>query len=160
MSSNHPPELKAEICELWKRHTATQIRGILAARGIFLTRNSIIGIVHRAGLKGHDKVLEHPLSRTSNGQRRPREVGKPRPRLRIVHGGQADMPDLRCAPVEPLHLTFEQLVSDSCRYPYGETNLTYCGHRAQHESSYCPHHHALCHEQTPRQRAAFRRFVA
>jgi hypothetical protein len=153
-------ELKAEVFDLWKDHSATQIAAILGKKGIVINRNQIIGAVHRAGLSFHQKVLEHPKTRT-NGQRRPREAGKPRPRLRVVHGGQADMPDLRCAPVEPLHLTFEQLVSDSCRYPYGDnTPFTFCGHRVQAESSYCPHHKMLCCEQTPRQRAAFRRSVA
>jgi GcrA cell cycle regulator len=149
------PELKAEVCELWKKHTATQISGILAARGLHFTRNSIIGLVHRAGLKGHDKILEHPLSRP---QRRPKSVGKPRPKLRIVNGGgksnlrvawstQTDMPDLRCVEVDPLHLRFEQLVSDSCRYVYGDgVPFTFCGHRQQEGSSYCPHHKMLCHE--------------
>ncbi|WP_338828252.1 GcrA family cell cycle regulator [Bradyrhizobium sp. 27S5] len=58
-----------------------------------------------------------------------------------------EMPQLRCAAVEPRHLSLLDLKRGDCRYPYGgdadgET-VTFCGHPCRPGTSYCPPHFHL-----------------
>ena len=60
---------------------------------------------------------------------------------------RTEMPKLRCAAVEPRHLSLLTLESGDCRYPYGgdeegET-VTFCGHPRREGSSYCAAHFHL-----------------
>lgn len=53
---------------------------------------------------------------------------------------------LRCAAVDPRHLSLTELEFGDCRYPYGGDKegeaITFCGHPRQPGSSYCaPHFH-------------------
>ncbi|WP_076858988.1 GcrA family cell cycle regulator [Bradyrhizobium mercantei] len=57
-----------------------------------------------------------------------------------------EMPQLRCAAVEPRHLSLLDLKRGDCRYPYGGDAdgeaVTFCGHPCRPDSSYCsPHFH-------------------
>jgi GcrA cell cycle regulator len=69
------------------------------------------------------------------------------------------MPKLRCADIEPRHLSHIELETDHCRYPYGgdeegET-ITFCGHPRRGDSSYCAAHFDLTRGRgTPAERAA------
>ncbi|MEH2526258.1 MULTISPECIES: GcrA family cell cycle regulator [unclassified Bradyrhizobium] len=53
---------------------------------------------------------------------------------------------LRCAAIEPRHLSLIELERGDCRYPYGGDQeseaITFCGHPRRPSSSYCtPHFH-------------------
>jgi GcrA cell cycle regulator len=50
---------------------------------------------------------------------------------------------IRCAEIEPRHLTLEQLESNDCRYPFGEGPFTFCGRQIEEGRSYCPEHQWL-----------------
>ena len=56
-------------------------------------------------------------------------------------------PKLRCAEVEPRHLSLIELERGDCRYPYGGDEegeaITFCGHPRQPGSSYCTPHFQL-----------------
>jgi hypothetical protein len=62
--------------------------------------------------------------------------------------------EIRCAEIEPLHLTLIELEKGNCRFPYGDSPepITFCGHLkctpivngVAEESSYCAAHHVLC----------------
>ena len=153
------PKINTELEELWKYHSCSEIAKILNEKfDLELTRNSVVGRVFRMGLTVKDKTeTSAPKYRGSGDGWKPEK--KPRlrkPRLRIVHGGNGgslrlvetrsmEMEPLRCVEVSPLHLNFEQIENDSCRYPFGETNFTFCGHKCAEDSSYCPSHKSLCY---------------
>ena len=50
---------------------------------------------------------------------------------------------IRCAEIEPRHLTLEQLESDDCRYPFGDGPFTFCGRLIMDGKSYCGEHFKL-----------------
>lgn len=139
-------ELKQRVAELWVDHSATQICEKLALEGISVTRNAVIGVLHRMNLTIERKVRVHPLTRREPGQRRPRG---PRPpalsvsfRSRIGDGPAAF---LRCVETKSRNLTLEQLEHDDCRYPFGdEPPFTFCGRIKTKNSSYCIEHLQLC----------------
>ena len=56
---------------------------------------------------------------------------------------KAQLPPLRCASVEPLHLSLLELDSEKCHYPFGDgdpRDFTFCGHRTWKGFSYCAPH--------------------
>lgn len=76
--------------------------------------------------------------------------------LHAIKKGAPTQPDrrpMRCAEVDPLHVSILDLTDDCCRWPYGEQNFTFCGHRRIDGSSYCDAHDAL--STAPRERAHF-----
>ncbi|MCK1479305.1 hypothetical protein IVB27_32345 [Bradyrhizobium sp. 197] len=139
-------ELRSEVKELWRTHSAASIAIALQQRGHPFTRSSIIGLVHRAGL-----TLEH---KSADRQRRaspPKRERKMKPVLRLISGAGRPVfktimiPDLdvACADVEPRNVSLADLGKNECRYPYGDGPFTFCGHPA--EGSYCAGHKALCY---------------
>ena len=64
---------------------------------------------------------------------------------RIAH--RKEMPRLRCAAVEPRHLSLLELEAGDCRYPYGGDEegeaVTFCGRPKRAGSSYCAAHFHL-----------------
>jgi GcrA cell cycle regulator len=58
-----------------------------------------------------------------------------------------ESPKLRCAAVDPRHLSLLELESADCRYPYGGDEdgeaITFCGHARREGSSYCAAHFDL-----------------
>jgi hypothetical protein len=138
------PELKQEVFELWKDHTATQIAAKMAReKGLQFTRNQIIGVVHRAGLGVAQKEKIHPRTRTRIFNGAERRMLKRTPRLRVVVSNPTPQPI--CEELPPLHLTFAEIGFEQCRYIYGDTpGETYCGH-PEHKRSLCAFHFDLCY---------------
>jgi len=114
------------------------------------TRNAAIGRAKRMGLAGSDRP--QPLLQAKPP--RLEKIIKPRP----VEPGSAalrwptpplkaqELPKLRCAEVEPRHLSLIELERGDCHYPYGGDEegeaITFCGHPRRPGSSYCaPHFH-------------------
>jgi len=54
---------------------------------------------------------------------------------------------LRCADIDPRHLSLADLQAGDCRYPYGGDEegepITFCGHPRHENSSYCTAHFKL-----------------
>lgn len=132
------------------------------------SRNSIIGRAHRIGVVApqttitniaHQKEFRKARRRkeprpvaelaASNAVKLPETIRMPNPlgadlaRKRC----EVDMPKLRCAEVEPLHLDIADLNDQTCRWPIGgwpdETPITFCGHPPVPGSPYCEEHRAL-----------------
>jgi len=68
-------------------------------------------------------------------------------KFRPVPPTEIDATPLRCAEVQPLHLSLLDLKHDSCRWPYGgfpsNAPITFCGHWCAKGFSYCLDHDRL-----------------
>lgn len=96
------------------------------------SRNAACGKGFRLRVTAPPKIKAPPRER----KRKPAAVSvKPPPRIEEIR--------LRCAEIEPRHLTLEQLDPDDCRYPFGEGPFTFCGRLKLEGRSYCPEHFRL-----------------
>jgi GcrA cell cycle regulator len=147
-TSRWTDDLREKVKHLWATHSATQISELLwDQEGILFTRNAIMGLLHRAKLTSKDKSEDHVQSR-HNGHSRPRirivSVNSNSHQKRIVRDYVTpELAKLRCAGIEPRHLSLLDLEPSDCRYPYGDGPITFCGHAKQDGSSYCSSHFHL-----------------
>lgn len=113
-----------------------------------ISRNSIIGKLHRLGLPGNRPNF-------STGGAPQKRSPRPRKRMMIVRANSAgalrvittiDAPHLvpRIADVVPLHVSLDDLTHGSCRYAYGDGPFTFCGCASMPGRPYCEPHAALC----------------
>jgi hypothetical protein len=126
-------ERKELVRRLWERgFTATQIAGRL---DIEVTRNAVIGLVHR-NRWGHGMLPKDKPRKPS-----PRKhATRPLPR-------QIPVPPEPRQPVPPGGLTFFDLREHHCRWPNGEQSpFAYCGQDKTSNSSYCAAHHRQAHQ--------------
>jgi GcrA cell cycle regulator len=111
-----------------------------------VTRNAVIGKVHRLGLSGRAKTPSSSVPRV----RKPRQATM-RPRMRY-HGNAALAPQYDLEPdLDPLanvvpigpRITILELSESTCRWPIGEPGkdgFGYCGAQIKAERPYCPYH--------------------
>jgi hypothetical protein len=117
-------------------YSCAQIAGHLG----HATRNAVIGKVHRLGLTRSGRLVPKA------GVRAPREAKKPAKggfnpfEARWQPKKPAEPIAIRCAAVEPRHLSAPE--AGKCKYPYGDGPFTFCGHDTAR--SYCDLHHELC----------------
>lgn len=135
------------LTQLW-RHGASASQIARALGGV--TRNAVIGKVHRLGLSGR-ATPARPGSRPVGSPKpeRPSRVRRPSPVLRtwpVVAEGVADPGSLE-------GLTDVASVGwRDCRWPIGDpkaTGFALCGRRAE-RGAYCAPHGALAYRATPR----------
>jgi hypothetical protein len=141
------PEINKRLEELWKNQSCSLIAVTLNTEfNLTLSRNAVVGRLHRLGLTIKDKTEAHPMARVKK---------KPRlkPHLRIVYGGNGrqmrvietasiEMEPLRCVEIISLNKTLAELGTDECHYIAGEDHL-YCAHPVKEGSAYCIGHHAI-----------------
>lgn len=116
------------------------------------TRNAVIGKITRLGLgtpmpkrdpqdiAAARKARQNRANALRMEQRR--EAGIPAAAPRIPKAVKQEA-ILRCVEIEPLHLSLMQLEAGNCRWPYGEDQITFCGHPQFDPSSYCGGHFFL-----------------
>lgn len=108
-------ELILLVSQLWAQGISS---GKIAAN-LGISRNAVVGKVHRLGLPKRQKA-------TKGGKRKPRIALEP----------------------DFIGIPFFELSSEHCRYPKGEgTEMLFCGHVRKDESSYCEAHHAVCYRE-------------
>ena len=96
------------------------------------SRNAACGKGHRLQVKAPQKPKAIPKQR----ERRPSiAAAKPIPRVEEIR--------IRCAAIEPRHLTLDQLETNDCRYPFGDNPFTFCGRLNLDGRSYCVEHFRL-----------------
>jgi GcrA cell cycle regulator len=123
------------------------------------SRNAAIGRAKRMGLAGPDRP---------DGRDRPDDWPKPPPKAQqpSLHKLQklrerrardslwvvpiferTETAKLRCAEVDPRHVSLMDLEPGDCRYPYGGDEegeaISFCGHERRSGSSYCVPHFQL-----------------
>jgi GcrA cell cycle regulator len=126
------------------------------------TRNAVLGRARRMGLMAPTPPELSPGSTSTLnrlGGIRPAE-----PRIPLLHRPmpvfeRTETDQLRCAEIEPRHLSVVDLEREDCRYPYGGDEegeaITFCGHPRRSGSSYCaPHFHLSRGPGIPSERAA------
>jgi GcrA cell cycle regulator len=128
-------------------YSASQISEMFFEKfGINVTRNAVIGIVHRAGERLKGRKSDGSLIKPKRRQVRPPSVNWTNSKKSI-----ANVPAERLAPKStstevidparpPLHVSFMELNSSNCHWPFGADNFTYCGHPAKPGKSYCAAH--------------------
>jgi GcrA cell cycle regulator len=123
-------------------------RAINAKFNTNYSRNAAISRARRMGLAGTERPDDSGRPPEGNAVA---DLHISRERYDIVARWFAPrpvkIPKLRCAAIEPRHLTLLQLEPGDCRYPYGGDEegeaITFCGHPKREESSYCTAHFHL-----------------
>lgn len=150
-------ERVAELKKLWAEgHSASQIAKRLGS----VTRNAVIGKVHRLGLSGR-ATPSRPVKRPPRLARpkpapTPRQAQAAAPRAAAAGGALAIRPEPAHAPIteaeaniEPQRLPNGDMVTvltvkDSmCKWPIGDpadAGFGFCGHRTAEGSPYCAEH--------------------
>jgi GcrA cell cycle regulator len=152
--------------KLWEEgHSATQI-AIRLGQGV--TRNAVIGKVHRLNLSGRAQPQRSASPRVRK-TREPSAPGRPTAPLTLATQGNAALkPMPRPMPVErslplpepkPLRLvdtskgdgriTILQLSDKTCKWPSGDPgsdDFCFCGHKPREGSPYCEYHARLAYQ--------------
>lgn len=146
----------AKLSKLWADGlSASQIAGELGG----VTRNAVIGKVHRLGLSGRAKPAggggakprRKPTSRSSGGS----TYRRARPAARSA-GDTALKTDVDVAvrpkPIEDIvvpiskKITLLELTENTCKWPTGDPTrpgFSFCGHKSEEDKPYCEYHSKL-----------------
>jgi GcrA cell cycle regulator len=131
------------------------------------SRSAAIGRARRMGFTGPDRPKTLPCAAPPRSDRlgglrshefRPSGFHRPKPVFEPAQSVKLPV-KLRCAEVEPRHLSLVELEQGDCRYPYGGDEdgeaITFCGHPRRPDASYCtPHFHLSRNPGVPSERAA------
>jgi GcrA cell cycle regulator len=137
-------------------------QAINAKFGTAYSRSAAIGRAKRmelAGPGGPDDLSRSPPRMKRPHLERPRERHIPEFMRRIPIFEREETAKLRCAEVDPRHLSLGDLEPGDCRYPCGGDQegeaITFCGHPRRRGSSYCgPHFYLTRGPGTAPERAA------
>jgi GcrA cell cycle regulator len=146
-----PDERTDQLKKLWADGCSA---GQIAAELGEVTRNAVIGKVHRLGLPEHPNAVARRISGAA--RRRERLPGHLRFMARkIARQLEQIIPLPDPTPTEVLYdkgLTFFDLEPHHCRYVVsGEypQDFQFCGNRKQAGCSYCPGHRRMTHRTAP-----------
>lgn len=134
-----------KLKELWESGCSASH---IAQRFGSVTRNAVLGKVHRLGLPKR-QLMEAPKQRRVPSPRR-----RPTVSLRPVFGPpvQPEKFEAREVAIDPLHLNLLELKPKSCRYAYGERPYTFCGHKTAGPLSYCAVHARIVYQPARKKR--------
>ena len=143
--------------KLWSEgFSASQIAAEMGG----VTRNAVIGKVHRLGLSGRGKTSTPGAPRP----RKPRPVGAPLAGARTIRGATALAPKFTPRPEIPApevdfdedvvipfseRVTIMELREFMCRWPMGDPtkpDFRFCGGRAIGGMPYCTHHARVAYQ--------------
>ncbi len=130
--------------------SASQIAGELGG----ITRNAVIGKVHRLGLSGRAKSPSSSVPRPRKA-RSPSMMRISRPQVRgntaLAYDYDAEPEPELVEAVIPLEQrkTLVQLTEATCRWPVGDpgsTEFFFCGGEAKDDGPYCTHHARVAYQ--------------
>jgi GcrA cell cycle regulator len=115
-----------------------------------VTRNAVIGKVHRLGLSGR-ATPSQPQRPTFKAPRAPRPAiaAAPAPRRAIEPATPAQLPVPALSPEEPGTATVLTLGAHMCKWPIGDPasdSFTFCGRRSDREGPYCIEHARVAYQ--------------
>jgi GcrA cell cycle regulator len=111
-----------------------------------VTRNAVIGKVHRLGLSGR-AAPSQPARPVFKAPRPPRPVPAPAPRRIEAHAPQAPTPVFYVE--EPGSATVLTLGAHMCKWPIGDPStddFTFCGRRSGQDGPYCNEHARIAYQ--------------
>ena len=155
-------ERVARLAKLWAEGlSASQIATDLGG----VTRNAVIGKVHRLGLSGRAKpagksnagARRKPAARATGGTTSTPKYRRPRTTTQTVGNTVVKIEvqeevAFHPKPVEDLvapvskELTLMQLTESSCKWPTGDPTMpgfSFCGHKNHDEKPYCEYHNKI-----------------
>ena len=113
-----------------------------------VTRNAVIGKVHRLGLAGRKTTSRQPAPRRTSPRRNGSgRAGRRLPPARFVRPS-SPMPPSPPPPVAALMLPLRQLRDDQCRWPIGDprkAGFGFCACRKAPGVPYCGRHAAIAY---------------
>lgn|SRR6185312_429846 len=134
-------EAVAKLTSLWAEGKSTS--QIAARLGNGITRNAVIGKLHRIGLKGQKGLPGVPIKPAKADRPVRPEIARP-----VASPSPSTVPEppepITLAPAEPV--AFRDLRECQCRYIVGAVSgadTIYCGAMRQFPSPYCEPHRAL-----------------
>jgi GcrA cell cycle regulator len=111
------------------------------------SRSAVIGRAKRMGLAGTRSESRPKPSPEARPPSLHREHHGAKLRWRVPILEPVEPVKLRCADIDPRHLSLTDLQTSDCRYPYGGDEegepITFCGHPRHENSSYCAAHSKL-----------------
>jgi GcrA cell cycle regulator len=117
-----------------------------------VTRNAVIGKVHRLGLSGR-AAPSQPSRPVFKAPRAPRPAPAPAPRRIEAHGHAhahaAPAPAPVVYPEEPGSATVLTLGAHMCKWPIGDPAsdaFSFCGRRTEAEGPYCVQHSRVAYQ--------------
>jgi GcrA cell cycle regulator len=134
---------------------------IAAELGQGITRNAVIGKVHRLGLSGREKSSStaHPARTRVKQAARPAALRNPPPLISRGNTALATAPRTYAPPaprpveevVVPIseRVTLLELKEAMCRWPLGDpttTEFRFCGLKTPDASTYCPYHARIAYQ--------------
>ena len=148
----------ATLTKLWADGlSASQIAAELGG----VTRNAVIGKVHRLGLSGRAKTSNSsasklkPATRSSGYNARPSRPARPLATRNAPNSHTR--PVIEDIPVpESKRLNLEDLTDKTCKWPHGDPSgddFHFCGHTPHEDAPYCKYHSRMAyHTATDRRR--------
>lgn len=161
-----PEEHTQELIRLCaEKLSYRQISALLNEKfGTSYTKNATLGKAARIGIQKESAPSIPGNHKPRADRNTPYKIREPRRKIetirivrantnsnamRIIRSVSFEQEKLRCVEIVPRHLSLIDLEPSDCRYPYGDDQITFCGHPKHVGSAYCLPHHALC-SQPPR----------
>ena len=161
-----------QLKKLWAEGlSASQIAARL---GQGVTRNAVIGKVHRLNLAGRATQPRNSAPRTPRKQREPSHPGRATGMPSMPHAGNTALKPMMRAEVQPRQLaipepkplrlvnlpkdgriTILHLSDKTCKWPIGDPGsdeFCFCGHGPRDGSPYCEFHARLAYQPPPDRR--------
>ncbi len=130
-------------------HSASGIAALLGE----VTRNAVIGKVHRLGLAGRKTTSRQPVPRRTSSRRDSSGRVELRQAPARFARPASPLPPAPPPPVAALMLPLRQLRADQCRWPIGdpkEAGFGFCGCQKAPGIPYCGHHAAIAYNPAAR----------
>lgn len=120
---------------LWKDgYSASEVGAFLG-----VSRNSVIGKLHRLGLTGMRRRRTRPEGSKAPRMRAPKPVRRPQPQIPQMRTDKRPP-----GPLAPFTLSLLELGPRHCKWPRGErVPYRFCGQLRAENSSYCSEHQQL-----------------
>lgn len=133
-----------EVIRLWlDKKSARDISNLFLARGLHISRNAVIGKIHRLGLLRAKVTVCPPMPRSPTPFR-PAAQSKPKP---TRQPGSVKIVPALVENISPLRLPLLDLDRGQCRFECTDAesaaDYLFCGLPVAECSSYCPTHKAI-----------------
>lgn len=144
----------SELLLALKRCISEDLSGGVAAAKLGLTRNQVMGKAFRLGRGFHSMTTAQRKPRMATDRRR-NANGTSVQHIKLRKTGEffveqsVSTRTISIPQGEYLGKSLMELEAGQCRYIAGD-NALFCAQPVQEDSSYCRHHHALCHTPSTR----------